>query len=121
MTAVLIPEFELQSAQELADLLTEAETWRAVERLTTAHEHLKIEAWKLLSESQQAYLKELQKWKDHPVAQQFPPGVKVQRIGDPEELVGEVSHYWEAYGVDYVTFMVGPDVDWCRASFLKRV
>lgn len=120
MSAVLVPPVQLDSPQELADFLQTVETWSLVEQVTTDYTQWKLEAWNLLSESQQERLKTLQKWKDHPVAQQLPLGVKVRRIGDPDGLTGEVVNYWQAYGIDYVTFMVDKDVDWCRASFLER-
>ncbi len=121
MTALPIPDFELESPQALAALLAEAETWREVEGLTHQYSHWKVEAWQLLSEPQMERLKLLQQWQHSPMAQKFPPGATVQRLDDTEGLMGEVKTYWQAYGVDYVTFWVGPDVDWCRASNLKRV
>lgn len=121
MTVVLTPPIQLHNPQDLAHFLEEVETWNVVEDITATYEQWKVEAWNLLSESQQERLKTLQKWKDHPIAQILPPGAKVHRIDDPDQLVGEVTNYWQAYGVNYVTFMVGKDVDWCRASFLERV
>lgn len=121
MRTALIPEFTCHNASELAEFLQTVETWAVVERVTTDYAQWKVEAWNLLSADQQERLKTLQKWKDHPVAQQFPPGVVVQRRGDREGLTGEVVNYWQAYDINYVTFMVGPDVDWCCASLLERV
>lgn len=121
MTAVLTPPIQLHDPQDLANFLEQVETWDVVESVTTAYTQWKVEAWNLLPEPQQERLKTLQKWKDNPIAQLFPPGVKVHRVDDPEQLVGEVTDYWQAYGIDYVTFIVDKDVDWCRASFLARV
>lgn len=120
MSAVLVPTIQLHNPQDLADFLQTVETWSVVEQVTSQYAQWKLEAWNLLSESQKDRLKTLQKWKDHPVAQQLPLGAKVRRITDPEGLTGEVVDYWQAYGVDYVMFMVGKDLDWCRAGFLER-
>jgi hypothetical protein len=121
MSALPAPDFELHSPQELADLIATADTWREVEQLTAQYHEWKTAAWQLLTDAQQDRLRLLQKWQDYPVAQKFPPGAIVQRLDDAHDLTGEVKAYWQAYGEDYVTFMVGPDVDWCRASNLKRV
>ncbi|MGB0561185.1 MAG: hypothetical protein ACPGVO_05210 [Spirulinaceae cyanobacterium] len=120
MTAVLLPSPQLQNPQDLADFLQQVETWRMVEKVTTDYAQWKVEAWNLLDAPQQERLITLRKWKDHPIAQQLPLGTPVRRIDDPDGLTGAVVDYWQAYGIDYVTFMVGSDVDWCRASFLER-
>ncbi|MEM8638390.1 MAG: hypothetical protein AAGG51_06240 [Cyanobacteria bacterium P01_G01_bin.54] len=120
MSAVLLPSPKLHSPQDLADFLQQVETWCMVEKVTTDYSQWKVDAWNLLPEPQQERLITLQKWKDHPVAEQFPLGVQVRRMDDPDGLAGEVVDYWQAYGVEYVTFMVGKDVDWCRASWLER-
>lgn len=121
MSALPVPDFELHSPQALADLIATAETWREVEQLMAQYQDWKTETWQLLTEPQQDRLRLLQKWQDYPIAQKFPPGAIVQRLDDAHGLTGEVQTYWQAYGEDYVTFMVGPDVDWCRASNLKRI
>lgn len=121
MSAQPLLKFEVQTAAELAEYLRAATSWREVEALAQHYPHWKREAWKLLSEAEQERIKYLKHWQDHPVAQKFPPGSLVRRINSTTESVGKVMHYWSAYGVDYVTFQVGPDIDWCRASFLQLV
>lgn len=119
MSAQPLLKFEIQTAAELAEYLRSATTWREVEALTQNYAHWKLEAWKLLSEAEKERIKYLKHWQDHPVSQEFPPGCLVQRINSNKGLVGKVLNYWSAYGIDYVTFQVGQDIDWCRASFLK--
>ena len=113
-------KFEIQTAAELAEYLRSAVSWGEIEALTRDFSHWKVEAWKLLSDGDKDRVLMLKRWKDHPVAKKFPPGCSVQRIKGTTGLVGTVLNYWSAYGIDYITFQVGPDVDWCRASFLKR-
>ncbi|MCW6038778.1 hypothetical protein K4A83_21260 [Spirulina subsalsa FACHB-351] len=121
MSALPIPQFELQSPLELAQLLQSAKTWREVEALTTSYPHLKVAAWELLTEGDKERIKTLKQWQDFAIAQKFPIGCTVQRIDDAEHLTGEVVQYWRAYGVEYVTFKVGADYDWCRGSLLEKV
>lgn len=121
MSALPLSDFELHSAEELAQYLQSASTWREIESLVDAYAHWKVDAWKLLSKSEQDRIQELKQWKDHDVAQKFPLGCKVQRLNDTQGCQGTVVNYWSAYGIDYVTFKVGPDTDWCRATNLKRI
>lgn len=121
MSTEPIPDFQIETPQQLAEYLAQAETWSEVERLTTAFAAYKVEAWQLLSEPQQQHILKLKQWKDHPLAQKFPFGCTVQRRNDPEKKQGKVTHYWSAYGVDYVTFEVDGFTDWCQAQHLKRI
>ena len=120
MSALPLADLELQTPQELAQCIASAQSWKEIEVLTTAYSDWKVAAWELLSEQDQAKVKCLKQWKDHPILQKFPLGSKVQRIDSHQQFVGTVMNYWNAYGVDYITFQVGPDTDWCRASALKR-
>lgn len=121
MSTVPLPEFQIQTPQQLADYLIQAQTWQEVENLTRAFTHFKAEAWSLLSKAQQNHIFNLKRWKDHAIAQKFPLGCTVQRRNDPEKKQGEVKDYWQAHGIDYVTFEVDGFTDWCRASALKRI
>jgi len=121
MTALKAPEFEINNAQELAEFLAQSQSWREIESLTTDYAQWKQEAWYALSKGDQQRIKKLKKWSNHPVAKQFPLGSTVQRVDDTEEQQGKVMDYWSAYDVDYVTFQVGSDTDWCRADNLKCI
>ncbi|NEO26529.1 MAG: hypothetical protein F6K03_06430 [Kamptonema sp. SIO4C4] len=121
MSALPIPDFQLNSPEDLAELLRDVQTWQEVEALTTAYAHWKVKAWELLSEEEKERLQTLKQWKDYAIAQKFPPGCTVQRLNDTQGLTGQVIKYWQAYGVDYITFQVGDDIDWCRASNLKKM
>ncbi len=121
MSTELVPDFQIDTAQQLAEYLSQAETWSEIERLTTAFAHLKVEAWQLLTEDKQQHILKLKKWKDSEVAQLFPIGSTVQRRDDPEKKQGTVTDYWSAYGVDYVTFTVNGFTDWCQGKHLKRI
>ncbi|MBE9114672.1 hypothetical protein IQ249_02060 [Lusitaniella coriacea LEGE 07157] len=120
MNALLNPEFELNSAQELAEYLQSALTWGEIEALSGAYPQWKAEAWELLQPFDRDRVKLLKKWKDYPLAQNFPPYSIVQRLDEEEGMSGKVIDYWSAYGVEYVTFSVGEDIDWCRATHLQR-
>ncbi len=120
MSALPIPDLEPHNPQELAQYIASAQSWKEIEVLTTAYSEWKAAAWQLLSETEQARVKCLKQWKDNPIVQKFPLGCKVERMNSTQNLVGTVTHYWTAYGVDYITFQVGPDIDWCRANALKR-
>jgi len=121
MTALPIPEFELNHPQELADYLQSAKTWKEIEALTRDYSQWKAQAWELLSQNDRDRIKTLKQLADCPVAQQFPLGSIVQRRDDSENQCGEAIAYWRAYGIDYITFRVGDDIDWCRASNLQKV
>ncbi|MDY7014879.1 MAG: hypothetical protein SVX43_15000, partial [Cyanobacteriota bacterium] len=113
--------FELQSPAELAETLKQALKWTEIEALSAAYPHWKAEAWELLSGDDRDRIKLLKRWKNHPVAQKFPLGCCVQRFDNSEGKRGKVINYWSAYGIEYVTFRVGEDIDWCRAQYLKRI
>ncbi|MEA5500184.1 MAG: hypothetical protein WAN66_22345 [Limnoraphis robusta] len=121
MTALPLSRWELQNPQQLAELLTTAQTWKEIEALGKAYPDWKREAWELLSPEKREYIQQLKQWKDCPTAQKFPLGCTVERINSTQGLTGQVISYWSAYGVDYVMFRVGQDIDWCQAIFLKRV
>lgn len=122
MSALPIPDFELHSPQELAKLLKSAKTWPEIEALTTAYGHWKVKAWELLAQSDRQRIQALKQYKDFTaIAQKFPLGCTVQRLNDTQGLTGEVTQYWRAYGVDYITFQVGEDIDWCQVSNLTRI
>ncbi len=121
MTALEIPQFELHSPKELAEILMQTQNWKEIEALTSAYPQWKGDAWKLLPESEQERIKKQKKVSTYAVAKEFPLGCTVQRLDDTEEQVGEVTDYWCAYGVEYVTFLVGSDTDWCRGDYLKRI
>jgi glutamine cyclotransferase len=121
MSALPVPDFTLNSPQELAAYLRESVSWREIEALTDNYAHWKEEAWELLSDGDRDRIKTLKRWKDSAIVQKFPIGTPVQRLDDTENLMGKVINYWQAHGVDYITFQVGQDTDWCRASNLKRV
>ena len=121
MSTELVPDFQIDTAQQLAEYLVQAQTWSEIERLTAAFEALKVEAWGLLSEEQQQHILKIKKWKDHEIAQNFPLGSTVQRRDDPEKKQGTVTDYWTAYGIDYVTFTVNGFTDWCQGKHLKRI
>ena len=121
MAALPLSRWELETPQQLAELLTTAQTWKEVEALGQAYSHWKREAWELLSPEKREYIQLLKQWKDCPTAQKFPPGCTVERVNSTQGLTGQVINYWSAYGIDYVTFRVGPDIDWCRVSYLRRV
>ncbi|MEL7037283.1 MAG: hypothetical protein AAFO04_16905 [Cyanobacteria bacterium J06592_8] len=121
MTALPLSHWELQNPQQLAELLTTAQTWKEIEALGAAYPQWKREAWESLSTEKQEYIKQLKKWKDYQAAQKFPLGCTVKRINSTQGLSGQVISYWSAYDIDYVTFKVGDDIDWCRATFLQRV
>ncbi|MBP0020858.1 MAG: hypothetical protein J7647_25280 [Cyanobacteria bacterium SBLK] len=120
MSALPIPDFTLNTPQELASYLREAISWREIEALTGNYPHWKEEAWELLSDGDRDRIKLLKQWKDSAIVQKFPLGTPVQRLDDTENATGKVINYWHAYGIDYITFQVGKDTDWCRASNLKR-
>lgn len=119
MTALPIPEFKLHDPQELAGYLRSAQTWKEIEALTADYPQWKAQAWELLSGGDRDRIKLLKQWADCPIAKQFPLGSIVQRLDDPESQSGEAIAYWHAYGIDYITFRVGDDIDWCRASHLQ--
>lgn len=121
MSAVALSTFELHSPAELAECLKQALKWTEIEALTSTYSEWKVEAWKLLPESDRDRIKLLERWKDHPIAQKFPLGCIVQRLNDIEGQRGKVINYWSAYGFEYITFRVGEDIDWCRAQYLKRI
>ena len=121
MSALPLPKFEIQTASQLVDYLQSAVSWREVEALTLHYPDWKNEAWEMLSEEDRERIKALKKWANHPLAQRFPPYSTVQRLDDSEGQTGKVINYWSAYGIDYITFSVGQDIDWCRASQLKKV
>ncbi|OKH18356.1 hypothetical protein [[Limnothrix rosea] IAM M-220] len=121
MSTELVPDFQIDTAQQLAEYLSQAETWSEIERLTAAFAHLKVEAWQLLTEDKQQHILKLKKWKDSEIAQLFPLGSTVQRRDDPEKKQGVVTDYWTAYGVEYVTFTVNGFTDWCQGQSLKRI
>ncbi|AFY40499.1 hypothetical protein Lepto7376_4391 [[Leptolyngbya] sp. PCC 7376] len=121
MSTELVPDFEIDTAQQLAEYLAQAETWSEIERLTEAFKALKVEAWGLLSEEQQQHILKIKQWKDHEIAQIFPLGSTVQRRDDPEKKQGVVTDYWTAYDIDYVTFTVNGFTDWCQGKHLKRI
>ena len=120
MTALKVPDFTINNAKELAEFLAKAQDWREIQLLTTAYPQWKDEAWYSLGKKDQEKIKKLKKWSDHPIAKKFPLGSSVQRIDDTEEQWGQVVDYWSAYGVEYVTFQIGTDTDWCQANQLKR-
>jgi hypothetical protein len=121
MSALALSDFELRSAADLAECLKQALKWTEIEALTSAYPQWKVEAWHLLLESDRDRIKLLERWKDHPVAHKFPLGCLVQRSNDTEGQRGKVVNYWIAYNIEYVTFRVGEDIDWCRAQCLKRL
>ncbi|MDY7021712.1 MAG: hypothetical protein SWJ54_10175 [Cyanobacteriota bacterium] len=121
MTALPLSRWELQSPQQLADLLATAQTWKEIEALGAAYPQWKRKAWELLSPEKQDHIHQLKKWKDYPAAQKFPLGCTVERINSTQGLTGQVISYWSAYDIDYVTFKVGDDIDWCRVTFLQKV
>lgn len=121
MTALPLSRIQLQNPQQLAEQLTAAQTWKEIEVLGQIPSDLKKAAWALLSPEKREYIQQLKQWKDCPIAQKFPPGCTVERINSTQGLTGQVLRYWSAYGIDYVTFQVGPDIDWCRAADLRRV
>lgn len=121
MTALPLSPWELQNPEQLAELLSAAQTWKEIEALAKAYPDWKREAWELLSPEKREYIQQLKRWKDCPAAQKFPLGCTVERINSAQGLTGEVISYWSAYGIDYVTFRVEQDIDWCRATFLRRV
>lgn len=121
MTTVPIPDFQIESPQQLADYLAQAETWQEIEGLTHDYSQFKVEAWQLLTEDQRDHILKLKEWKDHEVAQKFPLGCLVQRRNDGEKKQGQVIDYLTIYGVDYVVFSVDGFTDWCRGTFLKRI
>jgi hypothetical protein len=120
MSALPLSDLEPHSPEELAQYITSAQSWKEIELLTTAYSDWKVAAWGLLSEADQSRIKQLKRWANHPVAQKFPLGCGVERISSTQKQVGTVIEYWSAYGIDYITFKVGVDIDWCRASYLKR-
>ncbi|MGB3532309.1 MAG: hypothetical protein WBA13_02205 [Microcoleaceae cyanobacterium] len=120
MSALPLPDLEPHSPEELAQYIISAQSWKEIEVLTTAYSDLKVAAWGLLSEADQIRIKQLKQWKDNPVALKFPLGCGVERVSSNQKQVGTVINYWSAYGIDYITFQVGSDIDWCRASYLKR-
>ncbi len=119
MTAVLVADPELQSPEALAQRLQSTSRWSEVEALTRTYAHWKVQAWELLPEAERDRLKHLKRWHGHLVAERFPIGALVQRCDTTDGSSGVVSGYWHAYGVNYVTFKVGSDVDWCRAENLQ--
>ena len=121
MSTERVPDFQIETAAQLAEYLAQAETWSEVEKLTAAFSQYKVEAWSLLEEDQQKHILKLKEWKDLEVAQLFPLGCTVQRRDDPEKKQGEVTGYWTAYGVDYVTFIVNGFTDWCQGNRIKRI
>jgi hypothetical protein len=121
MSTALIPDFQVETPQQLAEYLAQSETWAEIEKLTTHFFHFKVEAWQILTEDQQQHILKLKKWKDHELAQKFPLGCTVQRRGDVEKQQGIVTDYWSAHGIDYVTFTVDGFTDWCQGQFLKRI
>ncbi len=121
MSALPLPQFEIHTASQLADYLQSAVSWREVEALTLNYPDWKAEAWEMLSEEDRERIKAFKKWANHPLAQKFPPYSIVQRLDDREGQTGKVINYWSAYGIDYITFSVDQDIDWCRASQLKKV
>lgn len=121
MSALPIPDLEPHSPEELAQYIISAQSWKEIEVLTTAYSDWKVAAWGLLSEADRSRIKQLKQWAYHPVAQKFPLGCAVERVGSTQKQVGTVISYWSAYGIDYITFQVGVDIDWCRASYLKRI
>jgi hypothetical protein len=121
MSALALSTFELHSPTQLAEALKQSPKWTQIEALTSTYAHWKAEAWELLSGEDRDRIKLLKRWKDHPVAQKFPLGCSVQRYDDSQAQRGKVINYWSAYGIDYVTFRVGEDIDWCRAQYLKWI
>jgi len=119
MTATLIAERELQSPAELAARLQTLSRWSEVEAAIAAYPDWKLPAWELLPATERNRLKDLKRWHGHPIAERFPIGALVQRRITPEGCTGVVQGYWHAYGIDYVTFKVGSDTDWCRADSLQ--
>ncbi|MDY6781224.1 MAG: hypothetical protein SW833_01485 [Cyanobacteriota bacterium] len=121
MSALALSAFELHSPTELAEALKQSLKWTQIEALTSTYPHWKAEAWDLLSGDDRDRIKLLKRWKDCPAAQKFPLGSSVQRHDNTQGQRGKVINYWSAYGIDYVTFRVGEDIDWCRAQYLKRI
>lgn len=121
MSTAPVPDFQIETAAQLAEYLAQAATWSEIEKLTAAFSHLKIEAWGLLKEDQQQHILELKKFKDFEMARLYPLGCTVQRKNDPEKKQGEVTGYWQAYGVEYVAFSVNGFADWCQGSRIKRI
>ncbi|MGB2926709.1 MAG: hypothetical protein WBB82_15520 [Limnothrix sp.] len=121
MSIAPIPDFQVDTPQQLAEYLAQSETWAEIEGLTSHFSHFKVEAWQLLTEAQQQYILKLKQWKDHELAQKFPLGCTVQRRNDSEKQQGIVTNYWTAHGVNYVTFDVDGFTDWCQSTALKRI
>ncbi|NJL02821.1 MAG: hypothetical protein HC910_20480 [Spirulinaceae cyanobacterium SM2_1_0] len=119
MTALLVTERELHSPQELASRLQALNRWHEVETLTRTYADWKLQAWELLCPAERDRLKNLKRWHGHPLAERFPLGSIVQRHDADASCSGVVAGYWHAYGIDYVTFKVGSDTDWCRAEHLQ--
>lgn len=121
MTTAPHPVPVLESPEQLAECLTQAQTWAEIELLTQAYPDFKAIAWKQLSADQQGRILKLRDLKDKAIAQEFPLGCLVQRRADPEQKQGKVVDYWDAYGVDYVVFTVDGFTDWCPGSMLERL
>ncbi len=119
MTATLVAERSLQNPAELAARLQTLHRWSEVEALIALYADWKVQAWELLPATERDRLKDLKRWHGHPIAERFPLGALVQRRATTEDSSGVVLGYWHAYGIDYVTFRVGSDVDWCRAEHLQ--